>query len=946
MALLRFRSALPDGSRRHEDKPREKIFLEHYSWLLECALNITHGQRERAEDLVHDTFLEFLDYDADLATITNIRNYLSGILRNLHLLLLRQATRHPMESFSLLDYDSALSGLRAWTSVEPFQAADLLFRASEFVCYRKETALSASIIILRFFHGYYPGEICLLLKARRNMVDKWIERGRAETKEYLESPYPLPNAADTESKWPSPATSSTFLARLRHRIFDSCTTDCAILADNSDDMGVQELAHLVSCQACLERRSRRAGLTHVADRLADDISDRNDKEPQGGSGGIGKVFPLRGRGTPPRKALLRGIDARRRDRFEHHPKEISLVFDGQVHATLMVNGTTNKLNLSLDAKEIPGSIAVLSEQDVRFLLLNRDQLTCTEKRVYRLHLSEERLLQVIVTPEAFGPAVQVIYEDPPFVTKTAIAEEPEPLTVAGFSWDHIFTFPSGRPNSSMDISRNWRTRFFAKPWNFTLPMNPLLTGAIALGIAAIVCFAFWLRSAPSIAVGDLLGRAQKSESAATASDLPGVIYEKVRIRTPRRSVERTVYRDAQGKHHPRAQQLSAEDEQLKSRLAQAGVNWEAPISAVDYAFWRGHVGATRDKIAFSGSHLLTLTTTPLSVGAILKETITIRDTDFHAVDRTIELRDIGTIEIAELNYDVLPWKAVNPDWFEPEVSDVPLRGIHSLQISHLPFLPSIQELDEAELSALVVLNQLHADKGEQIEITRKGDGIQVRGLVESAALKQEIGSQLGHIHLVTPAVFTFDEMARSKFSANDISSIRTSSITHQSSPLELALEGKGEKSEQVAQLAQNLVQNALAAHRDSKLLADLARQFSARQDAMTPQAHSAFVALCTSHRQDLRTALAREEQLLRSAGFSPPASSENHSSPEPAESLSEVAAENFTLCWKLGSTDGTEARSAESIARELFPAIAKLRSMTRIPDFTDAAERPINSKNQ
>ena len=171
--------------------------------------------------------------------------------------------------------------------------------------------------------------------------------------------------------------------------------------------------------------------------------------------------------------MLRGIDARRRDRFEHHPKEISLVFDGQVHATLMVNGTTNKLNLSLDAKEIPGSIAVLSEQDVRFLLLNRDQLTCTEKRVYRLHLSEERLLQVIVTPEAFGPAVQVIYEDPPFVTKTAIAEEPEPLTVAGFSWDHIFTFPSGRPNSSMDISQGIGVRDFSlNHENLLLPYEP------------------------------------------------------------------------------------------------------------------------------------------------------------------------------------------------------------------------------------------------------------------------------------------------------------------------------------------------------------------------------------------------------------------------------------------------------------------------------------------
>ena len=33
------------------------MFLEHCSWLTKCALGITHGQRDHAEDLVHATFL-------------------------------------------------------------------------------------------------------------------------------------------------------------------------------------------------------------------------------------------------------------------------------------------------------------------------------------------------------------------------------------------------------------------------------------------------------------------------------------------------------------------------------------------------------------------------------------------------------------------------------------------------------------------------------------------------------------------------------------------------------------------------------------------------------------------------------------------------------------------------------------------------------------------------
>ena len=64
MTLLNFKLVIPDGTPcRHEDAAKEKMFLECYSWLVECALNITHGQRERAEDLVHDVFVRFLDRD-------------------------------------------------------------------------------------------------------------------------------------------------------------------------------------------------------------------------------------------------------------------------------------------------------------------------------------------------------------------------------------------------------------------------------------------------------------------------------------------------------------------------------------------------------------------------------------------------------------------------------------------------------------------------------------------------------------------------------------------------------------------------------------------------------------------------------------------------------------------------------------------------------------------
>jgi len=71
------------------------------------------------------------------------------------------------------------------------QSANTLAKACDFACHRKELSSALSILILRFFHGYYPGEICVLLGAPRKVVYRWIERGRIEAKEYMEAPYPL-----------------------------------------------------------------------------------------------------------------------------------------------------------------------------------------------------------------------------------------------------------------------------------------------------------------------------------------------------------------------------------------------------------------------------------------------------------------------------------------------------------------------------------------------------------------------------------------------------------------------------------------------------------------------------------------------------------------------------------------------------------------------------------
>jgi hypothetical protein len=351
----------------------------------------------------------------------------------------------------------------------------------------------------------------------------------------------------------------------------------------------------------------------------------------------------------------------------------------------------------------------------------------------------------------------------------------------------------------------------------------------------------------------------------------------------------------------------------------------------------------RDDVTRSGQHLLTLTTTPLTSGGVLKESLTIRDTDFHAVGRSIVLRDSGTIEIAELNYDVLPWGAVNQDLFEPLPGDTSIPGrIHSSVLPRLPDLPSTEELDEAEITALLVLNQLSADKGEQIQVTRNGDGIQVRGIVENDQRKQEIESQLIRLRFVTPLVFTVDEMAHSRRSVDGTTSIRTASTTRQPSPLELYLVPHGKSSEEVWQLTQNLLHAALSASRDSKEASDVLKQFSFRQN-LTANAHVALAALVRSHKRDIGASLDREELLLRSAGLTPSASQGGVNPANMPGGLSATAAKNLALCRELVSTNGAEARPVDAVVPELFATIYDLRTAYRSlsidSDLTNAAAR-------
>ena len=74
----------------------EDLFIERYERLMSWAMRLTERNRDQAEDLVHDAFVQFTFTRPNLEVINNLDGYLYGILRNLRLLQMRRASRSPL----------------------------------------------------------------------------------------------------------------------------------------------------------------------------------------------------------------------------------------------------------------------------------------------------------------------------------------------------------------------------------------------------------------------------------------------------------------------------------------------------------------------------------------------------------------------------------------------------------------------------------------------------------------------------------------------------------------------------------------------------------------------------------------------------------------------------------------------------------------------------------
>ena len=467
--------------------------------------------------------------------------------------------------------------------------------------------------------------------------------------------------------------------------------------------------------------------------------------------------------------------------------------------------------------------------------------------------------------------------------------------------------------------------------------HPVFATLVIAIVAALTVFIVWQTNVPTVSATDLLDRAQAWDSSPAGARQQGVIREKVEIRTPTARLERSVYRDVTRKQRPRNADASSQPIGLQTAFKEGHIDWQWPLSASDFRKWNDQLPEKQQEVFSDRRGTLTLRTRTNS-SEVQEQSITVRNADFHPVSRRLVVRDLGEIDISEMNYDVLAWSEVDiAQLFEPDINianSAPL--LPTLRKSLVAVGPSLAALDEAELRARLALNQVGADTAENISVKQTGKVVSITGFVETGPRKREIEHALAGIPLVSASISTF-ELRQQRLGPSDqtqVSHITEQSLAAQSSPLETFLASHSLPQEQAVQLSRGLFDEALEIDRQALAIDSLEKRFpSPYQNNLTAENKALFQELFQRHRSALNAALAKEQDLVKPfEGRLPsdPPGNSSVSDPNAPADLLRFAGENRRLSGELLAHGGTDAqRSGEVIMKELADSLRRCEQIAQ-----------------
>ena len=748
---------------------QEELFLTKYVRLCDWALTLTQKDRERAEDLVHDLYVQLVHARPNLDAITNLDGYLYRTLRNLNISQLRRRANSQVQSLSVVDFDSAESSLRAADPRELIRYQDDLRQVCHYASIRKESSKAGSTLILRFLHGYFPREIALVMKCTREAVEERLRLARNEARQFLQNPTQLRFLLKpAEPTVPAPKTGfvqpvDQLLLELRQQVFDSRRGTCLPVSElkqlysRTGKLDQATLSHLVSCPECLEATNQILDLPPLADRFPTDTigidqPPRNRNKPTGrGNSGDGGDGDGGGAGA---EEQIHEFRRRAQQVLEQRPQSLRISINGNVAAEQLVTSDSCTQILNLNNLQEIEFIEVLSEQQTLLLMISLTDQPSSGMLHSGIAFSDDRRLDLSVDLDETNPRVEVVYRD---LSAVSLADTASPRLVTTSPAHALAT-----------------TVFDQLKQAFRFVLNPAaITATVALILITVLLFVRF--SVPPVTAAELLDRATSVEAAilenaevatyrtlsleTRRSDRAELIKQRVEIWHSAKlgKTSRRIY-DAAGKLNKGewsqtggAATIYEPGRSPESRVS-AGLAGDAIIEAGEY--WRLDLSAQSFRALLKNSDSIVVKEEPTSYlltfnanqpALITHATLRIHKQSTRSVEQTLTFNQNGVtseVHFVETGFEQKSLDAAPPSAFEPDkefgIANTSLRSPgpgDSKTVSNPEAVASV----ELEIEVNYLLNRIKANLGEQISVSRTpGGALRVEAVTETQARKAEV----------------------------------------------------------------------------------------------------------------------------------------------------------------------------------------------------------------
>lgn len=494
------------------DHEHERAFLARYDALRAYARRLAAYDHSLADDLIQDAYIQFTLTRPALESIVSLDAYLTALIRNLHISWIRRSATQRLRHVAIEDYESAELAMALTESEDQHEIRRNLVRVCEYGCLRKDRSKAAGVLLLRFFHGFYPAEIAEILRSTPRVVNDWLWKARREARLFVDGAAP-------DQRHAAPALrvdfrslvdddSVEFVPRLQAAIFSAGRPPCPTARElarwygggQADALDVARVSHLASCRACLDRVCRQLRMASVDERPPGDRSGGTNDSGRGAGSRLPRSFEKRAR-------------QRARDVREHRPRQLHVSVNGYEVGILGVESARNEVRWTVRPDEPIAFTEVHSEQGLRLALLyvERPPEGDLVQRL-RVALSDGRHLGLAIDFSAVHPALIVEYVDPalwPAARRHAEHDAPDSSRQA----------PHTGETATADTSRRaWWPRFgdlWLRPWRLMPAVGPL----------ALVAFVTWrsfVLPPATPGASELLEHAVAEEQAAAPSSTAAV----------------------------------------------------------------------------------------------------------------------------------------------------------------------------------------------------------------------------------------------------------------------------------------------------------------------------------------------------------------------------------------------------------------------------------------